>query len=154
MNTDQITNYATQLQTAIGNLRRGFFSGEKDEKGEKDGLPARAEYHFLFMLAGCQKGGPVTPSDIAKIMGVSLAAITHHMNSLEEQGLIEREMAEDDRRVIHVRLSKKGEETVQLLKKKFNLKMQRLVRYLGETESRQLIELLNKIVRFREEADA
>jgi DNA-binding MarR family transcriptional regulator len=99
----------------------------------------------LWLLATLNNGKPVTPSEAAKNLGVTLAAITHRINSLEEQGYVVRSPSPDDRRVVFISLSSKGAEMLDTVRKGYFEKIRGLVEYLGEEDSSVLIALLAKI---------
>lgn len=112
-----------------------------------------SELHFLWILAVLNKGEPVKPSEAAKELNVTLAAVTHHINSLEEKGLVSRLASSKDRRVTLIKLSDKGLKLVETLKKNRWKKICGLVEYLGEKESAELISLLDKISEYFEKAE-
>lgn len=139
MDKDQITKRAYELENALHALRRTHFA-KKDDSGLRF-----FEQKFLWLLSTLNNGGPVMPSEAAKKLGVTLSAITHRINSLEEQGYIVRSPSPDDRRVVFITLSDKGTEMLQATRKSYLEKMYGLVEYLGDKDSSALIALLTKI---------
>ena len=53
-------------------------------------------------------GGELAPNEIARLSGLSRAAVSSVLNTLERDGLVERSRESDDRRVVTVRLSDDG----------------------------------------------
>lgn len=53
-------------------------------------------------------GGELEPRDIARLSGLSRAAVSSVLNTLERDGLIERFRESDDRRLVTVRLTQDG----------------------------------------------
>jgi DNA-binding MarR family transcriptional regulator len=97
------------------------------------------------MLAMLNNGKPIKPSEAARILDVTVAAITHRINSLEKEGYIVRTSSPTDRRVVFISLSEKGSETVSILKKNHKQSIYGLVEYLGDEDSANFIDLLGKI---------
>jgi DNA-binding MarR family transcriptional regulator len=139
MNKELITQLAYELGSAINTLRRTNFT-TRDVSGLK-----HSEQYFLWLIATLNNGKPVMPSEAAKKLGVTLAAITHHINSLEEQGYVVRSPSPSDRRAVFISLSDKGAEMVDTLRKSYLEKIRGLVEYLGDKDSSELVVLLNKI---------
>src|SRR5207248_779776 len=84
-------------------------------------------------------------SKISDLLHVASPTITQHINSLETQGLVERTMDKEDRRVVRVRLTDKGESVVKKASEAFLARFSGLVEYLGEEQSNQLVDLLSKV---------
>jgi DNA-binding MarR family transcriptional regulator len=70
---------------------------------------------LLLRLWGAEKLGlaSVRPTQLSHSLNVSKNTISSHLRSLEDQGLIEREIDPDDRRQFRIRLSKAGLAIVQ-----------------------------------------
>ncbi|MCL6472170.1 MAG: MarR family transcriptional regulator [Firmicutes bacterium] len=111
MDKEQIIEQAHALGKALHTLKRLDFTS-RDDLGLKN-----SEKYFLWLLFTINNGKPTIPSDIARKAGVTLAAITHHINSLEKQGYIVRSPSPQDRRMVFISLSDKGMEMVSSLKK-------------------------------------
>lgn len=141
------SNRAFDLMNAINLLKRTGFAFSDNSKLR------HSEKGFLWILATLDNGKPVTPSDIARKTNVTLAAITHHLNSLEEKGYIIRKEAKEDRRVSFICLSKKGKKLIDGSKSKHKSEMVKLVEYLGENDSKKLIELIEKITKYLEQKE-
>jgi DNA-binding MarR family transcriptional regulator len=107
-----------------------------------------AEKHIMFLICNEKKNQPVTISEIAARLGVTLPAVTHQINTLEQQGLIKRLSRNGDRRIVTVELTKKGHEQVAKLKKEFINKTQILADFLGKKDTEDLIRLVKKMSGF------
>jgi DNA-binding MarR family transcriptional regulator len=133
-----------EFQNAIDHLRKSIIS-----KHACSGLKG-AEKHILFMICEMIKDGhQVTISGIANKIGVTLAAITHQINSLKKQGLINRVSDNNDRRLVIIEFTKKGGEYMVNLKKEFAKKTQLIADFLGEEDTKDLIRLVGKLSKFR-----
>jgi DNA-binding MarR family transcriptional regulator len=92
-------------------------------------------------------------SEISKRLQVTPPTITQALNSLEANGLIERQIDKTDRRMVSVRLTRKGEMVTQQAEEAFSASINGLIEYLGEEESNQLADLLSKAFRYFNEKD-
>lgn len=141
----QTTAYAHTLQDLLHAFRRMHFT-PKHCNGLKN-----SEKHVLMLIATlCEEKLP-TPSDIAKRIDVTLAAITHHLNSLEQKNLITRTSDHEDRRLVYIALTPKGEKEFERVKKEFFSKMYDLVTYLGEKDTKTLIAILQRLHTFAQQ---
>lgn len=134
---------AFELQNVISQLRRTIML--KHDHSKLKG----AEKHILFLIYELKNGQPVTISEIANKICVTLAAVTHQINTLEKQGLIKRLPSGDDRRFVIIELTKRGGTQVIKLKKEFAEKTQILTEFLGEKGTKDLIHLVKKMSEFR-----
>ena len=87
---------------------------------------------------------PLTCGEIGERMIQIVPAITSLVDHLEKQGLVERKRSAEDRRVVHVRITRKGrklaDDTMQPLAE---LESQ-LLKQLTKTDQKKLIGLLEK----------
>jgi DNA-binding MarR family transcriptional regulator len=134
---------AFELQNVIGQLRRS-----KTLKHDCSNLKG-AEKHVLFLIYELKNSRPITISEIANKFGVTPAAVTHQINTLEKQGLVKRLSDSGDRRVVLIELTKNGRTQVAKLKKEFAKKTQILAGFLGEKDTKDLIRLVKKMSEFR-----
>jgi DNA-binding MarR family transcriptional regulator len=107
-----------------------------------------AEKQVLFLICELKNGQPATISEIANKIGVTLAAITHQINTLEKQGLIKRISDKADRRIVLVELTGKGHAQMVKLKKEFAKKILVLTQFLGEDDTKDLVRLIKKMADF------
>jgi DNA-binding MarR family transcriptional regulator len=86
-------------------------------------------------------------SDLAGLLNVSLSTATHTVDKLVSKGMVERTRADDDRRVVQVVLSKKGQELHQSFLD-FRIAMGRsMLEALSPGEREIFLELMEKITR-------
>jgi MarR family transcriptional regulator for hemolysin len=86
-----------------------------------------------------------TQSEMAKAMSITGATLTHHLNALEDQGLVRRWREASNRRVQQVALTEAGEALFDRLREVAVRHDERLRSTLGENEVEQLGELLEKL---------
>jgi MarR family transcriptional regulator for hemolysin len=101
-----------------------------------------AAWQVLLLVRSGQWG---TQSGLAKAMGVTGATMTHHLGSLEAQGLVRRWRDESNRRVQQVELTDAGAELFDRLRDVAVRHDQRLRSRLTEREADQLAKLLHKL---------
>ncbi|MCK1975668.1 MarR family transcriptional regulator [Jeotgalicoccus huakuii] len=99
----------------------------------------------ILTLSFIQHNAPSRPSDVSKALGLTPPTVTHLVNKLVKKELVEREANENDRRIIYLVITTKGQEILekaiesgQVLRKEIFLK-------LTEDERQQLLNLYKKL---------
>ncbi len=135
----QTNDLSLELEGVINQLSRSKFFQHNH------GPLRAAETRVLFLISKLKQGEPVTPSEIASKIGVTLSAVTHQINSLENEGLINRVQDTNDRRVVEITLSAKGQEEIKAIKKILRKKIKILTDYLGEKDTKDLVRVFKRI---------
>lgn len=100
------------------------------------------EFLVLRTLAA---SGPCPMVDLAKEQFISPPALTSIVDNLEKQGLVERERSKEDRRIINIRITNKGEKLfarAELLYKKF---FEKVMRSLTKQEIGIVLTVFDKL---------
>ena len=97
----------------------------------------------VLLLVRSQQWG--TQSRMADAMGITDATLTHHLNVLEQQGLVRRWREEGNRRVQQVALTAEGEALFARLREVAQRHDRRLRSNLTDEEAALLGELLDKL---------
>src|SRR4051794_6512105 len=97
----------------------------------------------VLLLVRSQKWG--TQSQMAEAMGITGATLTHHLNALEDQGLVRRWREPGNRRAQHAELTDKGAELFGRLRAVAVAHDASLRSGLTDAETAQLAELLDKL---------
>jgi MarR family transcriptional regulator, transcriptional regulator for hemolysin len=97
----------------------------------------------VLLLVRSQNWG--TQSEMAEQMGITGATLTHHLNSLEERGLVRRWRETSNRRVQRVELTEAGIELFDRLREVALRHDRRLRSTLDAQETAQLAELLDRL---------
>src|SRR6478609_8453909 len=98
-----------------------------------------------LMGADACVAGPRTPAELADAAGVTRATMTGLVDTLERDGLVKREPDPNDRRMMSVVLTPKGEKFLQnFLPGHFKL-ISSLMATLTEAERKALVSLLMKV---------
>lgn len=98
------------------------------------------EVHTMDIIG---KKKNVTPSDVSKELMITLGTVTTSLNKLEKKGYITRTRSVDDRRVVYLKLTKKGRVIYHLHKKFHRVMIDRILEGMGE---RELVALQNGLV--------
>jgi DNA-binding MarR family transcriptional regulator len=99
-------------------------------------------WQVLLLVRSGQTG---TQSQLAQALGVTAATVTHHLRSLESQGLVRRWRDESNRRVQRVELTDEGEAVFDRLRAVALRHDKRMRSALNEKELDQLRALLDKL---------
>jgi MarR family transcriptional regulator, transcriptional regulator for hemolysin len=99
---------------------------------------------WLVLLA-IKTGGHRTQGDLATAVGVRQPTLTHHLDTLERDGLVQRERERGNRRVQRVTLTEAGEQLFLRLRRAAGSFDGRLRAGLDETEVTELRRLLGQL---------
>ena len=117
-----------------------------------NGLRQR-EYDLLVMLSFNLDTDTqaLNVSELSNLLQITPAGVTHLLNPLEELGCIRRLPDPNDRRVVLIALTEKGQEIADSLIATVQEKLIGLVHHLGEEDSATLIRLMAKMIAFLSE---
>ena len=141
MTNDEKMRLAQELRQVLSQFRRIGWQAHADQEVRQ------SEFRLLFTLLEADAIGTKV-SDLSMQMHITPAAVTHMLNSLEEGGYIERLADPADRRVVLVKLTDKGRQTVEARKAKFLEKLMELIGFLGEQDARELLRLVSAILTY------
>jgi DNA-binding MarR family transcriptional regulator len=99
-----------------------------------------ARFDFLSAL---DRRGPLTLGEVSQYLLVSNGNVTQLRTRLSEDGLIETEQDEKDRRVQRVRLTKRGESVFRHMAKAHAARVDSLLGDLAQTDKQKLSRLLD-----------
>lgn len=80
-------------------------------EGGDEALSSTQEHILQLVFSG----KVITPIAISRLLGLSRATITQHLNYMEKEGLINKKPSRRDHRSINLRLTKKGQNKVILI---------------------------------------
>jgi MarR family transcriptional regulator for hemolysin len=112
------------------------------ERAMADAGGSASAWQVLLLIRTQQWGNQ---SEMAEAMGITGATLTHHLNSLETQGLVRRWREASNRRVQRVELTPEGDALFERLRGVALAHDQRLRSHLSDDEAAQLAELLDKL---------
>ena len=113
---------------------------------------------MAVMRALMLAGGSLTPSELADRAWVSNARIANILRALEAKGWVVREHSKTDRRRVHVTVTGKGRQDLEIKRREFENRTAAFLEQLGETDTQEMVRLLrsaNEIIdRNQERRDA
>lgn len=113
--------------------------------------PIEGVSHAEFMILNIIKrmtselGVGARVSEISNELNVAPPTVTQQLNNLETRDYIARQIDKGDRRVIRVTLTPSGLVLIEKAHNDFISSITGLVEYLGEEDSDQLSNLMNKV---------
>lgn len=113
----------------------------------------------IRVLFGISKGArpdalEMKVSEISRLLHVTSPTVTQLLKGLEANGLVERHTDPTDRRAVAITLTPKGHMVMQEAQNMLLNSFNGLIEYLGEEQSSQLAELLDKTFRYFNEKEA
>lgn len=127
---------------AFDGLIRAIIVANSHKAAHKLGMGPQDVRGLLWL--GAQ--GPSLMSTFAKGVGVPLSTATHLANRLLEKEVITRSRSDEDRRVVHVRLSPAGERLYGKIFKQRASRSRDLLGKLNEPEQKQIVALMQKLL--------
>ena len=123
-----------------------------------EGIPS-GEIIMLHHIKYLQKetalsGSGVKISVLSSRAGISMPAVSQMMRSMEGKGLVQRCMACEDRRVVYVSLTARGEEVESKAWEYTTHVLEKVVQELGEKNAQQLIVLFHKLYEVLQSIDS
>lgn len=109
------------------------------------GYGVHAGQQFVLECLWAEDG--LTPSEIAKRIGVEAATLTRALRRMEAAGLVHREPDEQDRRRIRTWLTERGRRLRQPVTEAMDQLQRDAVALLTDRETAQLAELLTRMRR-------
>ena len=99
---------------------------------------------FALQIIAINDSG-ITPGDISKVAGTSPARIAAELKSLENKGLITREIDTNNRRKILVKFTPKGKESADECHREAIQIAEELLSQLGESDAREYVRIIGKL---------
>lgn len=100
----------------------------------------------MGILLAMRRGLASTPFELSKMLSVDTGLMTRMLDKLETKGLLERSRSVDDRRVVNLVLTKKGEEVAVEIPKIAPEVLNARVKKFTKAEFDELCRLLNKFI--------
>ena len=100
----------------------------------------------MGILLAMQRGLASTPFELSKMLSVDTGLMTRMLDKLETKGLLERSRSVDDRRVVNLVLTKKGEEIAAEIPNIAPEVLNARLKKFTKAEFEELCRLLNKFI--------
>jgi DNA-binding MarR family transcriptional regulator len=120
-----------------------YFRKTKQEAVAAAGLQD-SEYDTLHHLMIRDTPGQANPSDLAEDLGISNAGMTGRLDSLERAGYLQRRTPPEDRRRVHVEVTKAG---VEVWRRAMGLRGRAEEELIGELSAEERSELARLLKR-------
>ena len=98
----------------------------------------------MGIILAMQRGLASTPFELSKMLSVDTGLMTRMLDKLETKGLLERSRSVDDRRVVNLVLTKKGEEIAAEIPNIAPEVLNARLKKFTKAEFEELCRLLNK----------
>ncbi|CAM3477081.1 MarR family winged helix-turn-helix transcriptional regulator [Cytobacillus oceanisediminis] len=98
-----------------------------------------------YTLRYINQVGSCTSSELAEVFDVKKSAITAMITRMWEKGLIQRTRDENDRRVVYLTLTEKGNELYAKTEEKIHKLVESLITRFDQAEIQQFIETFEKL---------
>ena len=104
-----------------------------------------------LVLKAISSNGPVSASELSRILNVTSANMTGHIDRLEKKGLVKRVKKEGDRRVKIVELTESGVEISQMLPDPIE---EKLIQGLGDLDPETVLNIYSAVLQVVDLIDA
>ena len=133
---------ASRLAHEMLQVMKGFPRLDFSESSIQD--LTSSEKGLLLMLMMNPDGGqkPLPASSIGELLGITRGGVTHLLNPLEEHGYIERLPDSNDRRIVRIGMTRRGQQAAKSLVAEAERQLAGLIEHLGEQDTRTLTRLL------------
>ena len=136
-----MTEINLQLIEVIFNLSRLM----KDQMASHSEL-ATLSFLQIQTLVFVAKNKAVSMSDIAQNFNIELPSATSLIQKLVKAELLERKTDPKDRRIVKILLTKEGKTLLKTIMKHRKKKIQQHLSLLSDTEKKQLLKILKKMI--------
>lgn len=100
---------------------------------------------WVLILLMREQNLTASPSALAEKAGVTRATMTGLLDSLERSELIERTASTEDRRMLSVRLTAKGQERLDQVMPDYYRRVAGVMAELSEADRQMFVEMLHKV---------
>jgi DNA-binding MarR family transcriptional regulator len=105
--------------------------------------------HVLSILGA---EGPLPMSKLADQIDVSVASATGIVSRMEQRGLVERRHSDDDRRLVIVRATERGDHVLEVMARHRRIRLGKVVQHLTDEEIQAFLIGIQAMQRARAEA--
>lgn len=123
-----------------------FFVTKKAEALIRDQIDEELTNDQHYTLRQIYKVGRCTSSELADKFGVKKSAITAIINRLYKKGLIQRTQDENDRRMVYLSLTDKGNELYKQAEEKIHHLVAAIITQFEQTEIEAFIDTYEKLL--------
>ncbi|RKE35161.1 DNA-binding MarR family transcriptional regulator [Paraburkholderia sp. BL23I1N1] len=142
---DHYTSKNFTLTQSVGftlTKARNLITGEMDAALKDLGITSQQ----MGILLSMRRGVASTPFELSKLLGIDTGLMTRMLDKLETSGLLERSRSGDDRRVVNLTLTAKGEEIAAQIPEIAPQVLNARLKKFTKAEFEELRRLLRKFV--------
>ncbi len=140
---DELTEDVRQVQQAFKHAYRSLNRRKGQDTHLVGGTEiSQAQFELMIEL---RKRGPVAVGELAQAMGLSPASVSQMVDRLSEHDHVERTRSDDDRRVVRVGLSQRGEEAIEPVIEGWRNRWREAMAEIPEQDLRAASQVLNQI---------
>lgn len=120
------------------------------------GALPRGDFFLLNFIDHCNRdpafcpgrAGPsnVSVSALARMLGISTAAVSRLLRVVENKGYVRRELDDSDRRFVYISLSDEGEALIEEVRTATQDRILAALSIMGEVDAKALLHLLNRLL--------
>lgn len=103
---------------------------------------------LTIILVHSRQGNKITTSNISDLLGITKPAISQALKKLEQGGYIKRKVNNEDRRVVYVYLTKKGEQRLKQKDEHFKAHIDDALAKMEDVEVDLLIKYAEKFIKY------
>lgn len=137
---EELTN---QLMETMQAMKRGMHAYQQAHAQDYPLSHAQAE--LLFTIRHNQ---PVSAKQLAVKLNMTPGAISQFVETIEQQGFLERHTSETDRRVQHLRISAEGEKLIKRFEQHRQRMMKTIIRDLTDEELEVWLRVQQKMIAY------
>ncbi|MGF6756725.1 MarR family winged helix-turn-helix transcriptional regulator [Paraburkholderia sp. GAS42] len=100
----------------------------------------------MGILLSLKRGIATTPFELSKLLGIDTGLMTRMLDKLETRGLLERSRSLEDRRVVNLTLTEKGEEVAAKIPEIAPAVLNNRLKDFSKAEFKEMQRLLLKFV--------
>ncbi len=130
-----------------------FSVNSKAESLVKEQISSDLTNDQHYTLRYMHKVGTCTSSELAEVFNVKKSAITAMINRMWEKGFIERTRDDNDRRVVYLTLTDKGNELFLKTEQRIHKLVESLITKFEQTEIEQFIKTFEKLNQLLQESN-
>jgi DNA-binding MarR family transcriptional regulator len=100
----------------------------------------------MGIIISLQRGLATTPFELAKLLSIDTGLMTRMLDKLEAKGLLARSRSVEDRRVVNLKLTRKGEAIAAQIPEVAPTVLNARLKKFSKSEFEELKRLLNKFI--------
>ena len=142
---DHYTKENYNLSQSVGftlTKARNMVTAEMDAALKDLGISSQQ----MGILLSLTCGAAATPFELSKLLGIDTGLMTRMLDKLESKGLLKRSRSADDRRVVNLTLTEKGEEVAARIPEIAPQVLNARLRKFTKAEFEELRRLLQKFI--------